>query len=260
MAGALDPKPFLGKVISITGAGSGISQATALMLHARGATVAICDINDKTLAETERLLKAQSADEGQQILATVVDATKESAVSSWIEEIVSKFGRLDHAANICGAPHQFVPLKELTTKDFDFVVDVNLRATFNCMQAQVKHLSRGSSIVNFSSGLGLRPEPGLSLYAAAKGGVQSLTSAGAKEYGPNGIRVNAIAPGVTMTPALFSIVPESFPESISSATPLRRIADPDDIAKAVAFLLSDEASYVSGVVLRVDGGYLGTGY
>ncbi|KAK5064800.1 hypothetical protein LTR84_000634 [Exophiala bonariae] len=145
------------------------------------ATVAICDIREETLREPERLLKAQPAELGQKFLATIVDVSKESAVSAWIEDIVSKFGLLDHAANFCGTPHPFDPVKDLTVKDLDFIVDVNLRTTFDCVQAQRKSLLRGSSIVNFSSGLGLGPEEDLSLDSAAKGGIQALTSTGAKE-------------------------------------------------------------------------------
>lgn len=259
MAGLLDSKPFLGKVIAVTGAGSGISQSTALILYARGATLAICDINAQSLAGTEKLLKEQPAEKGQQIMATVVDIAQDDQVSRWIDDVVAKFGRLDHAANICGATHPIKPLRESTTEDFDFVVNVNLRGTWNCMKAQVKHLGPGSSIVNFTSGSGLRAEPGLGLYSAAKGGVQTLTSSGAVEWGSHGIRVNAIAPGVVMTAALRAL-PKSFFEPIEQSTPLGRVGKPEDIAKAVAFLLSDEGGWVNGVVLRVDGGYLHTSH
>ncbi|KEF52110.1 uncharacterized protein A1O9_11736 [Exophiala aquamarina CBS 119918] len=259
MAGALTSKPFLGRVISITGAGSGISQSTAQILYARGATLAISDINPTGLAETEGLLKEIPAEPGQQFWATIVDVSQEDTVSQWIEEVVSKFGRLDHAANICGATHPIKPLTDSTKEDFDFVVNVNFRGTWNCMKAQVKHLGRGSSIVNFTSGSGLRAEPGLGLYSAAKGGVQTLTSAGAVEWGEKGIRVNAIAPGVVRTTTLKSL-PSSFFTPIEQATPLGRVGEPEDIAKAVAFLLSEEGGWVNGVVLRVDGGYLHTSH
>lgn len=260
MAGALNPKPFLGQVISVTGAGSGIARATALALYARGATLALCDINSKGLAETEELLKDYKVEAGQQVMTTVVDVTQESQVSAWIEDVVSRFGRLDNAANICGAIHSMQPLKALTAKDLDLVLDVNLRGTFNCMQAQVKHLPRGASIVNFASGSSLRPEPGMSLYSSAKAGVQALSVAAAREYGPDGIRVNALSPGVTMTPALIPLGGELLTKPVAAATPLGRVGEALDIAKAVAYLLSDEASFVNGVVLRVDGGYLATSH
>ena len=260
MAGALKPKPFLGKVISITGAGSGISQCTAQLLYARGATLAICDVNPAGLAETEALLKEIPADGGQQFWAAIVDVSQEDAVSQWIDEAVSKFGRLDHAANICGVIHPVKPLADATKEDFDLVVNVNFRGTWNCMRAQVKHLGRGSSIVNFTSGVGLRAEPGLGLYAATKGGVQTLTSAGAVEWGDKGIRVNAIAPGVVRTTTALKSLPSSFFTPFERATPLGRVAEPEDIAKAVAFLLSEEGGWVNGVVLRVDGGYLHTSH
>lgn len=260
MAGALNPKPFLGQVISVTGAGSGIAQAASQVLWARGASLALCDINSEHLAETEELLKEQPAEKTQRLLFSIVDITKDSAVAKWYQEINSSFGRLDHAANICGASHPAGPLKDLTTKDYEFVVDVNLRGTFNCMHEQIKYLKPGSSIVNFSSGSGLRPEPGLGLYSAAKGGVQTLTSAAAREWGPDGIRVNAIAPGVTLTRAVRNLGIELVAKPIAAATPLGRIANPDEMAKAVGFLLSDEASYINGTLLRVDGGYVGTAH
>lgn len=260
MTRALNAKPFLGQVICITGAGSGIGQETARTLYARGATLALSDINPKGLVETEKLLQKENAEAGQQIMTTTVDVSKASQVSTWIEDVVSRFGRLDHAGNVCGATHLLKPLVEMTAKDFDLVMDVNLRGTFNCLQAQAKHLQRGGSIVNFTSGAGLRPEAGMSAYSASKAGLQALTVAAARDHGPDGIRVNAVSPGATITPGLIQLGAEKFTEPLAAATPLGRVAQPQDVAKAVAYLLSDEASFVNGVILRVDGGYLATSH
>lgn len=124
------------------------------------------------------------------------------------------------------------------------------------MRQQLQHLSRGSSIVNVTAGAGLRPEEGISLYSAAKAGVNALSSAGAREYGPRGVRVNAVAPGVTLTPPVLLPANSQIVKSVVDSTPLGRAGQPEEVAKAIAFLLSDEASYISGVVLRCDGGYL----
>lgn len=260
MSRALNPKPFLGQVISITGAGSGIGQETALTLYARGATLALADINPENLAETEKLLEEYKAEPGQQIMTTVVDVSNASQVSTWIDDVVSRFGRLDHAGNICGVTHLVKVLKDMTDKDFDFVVNVNLRGTFNCLQAQVKHLKRGASIVNFTSGAGLKPEIGMTLYASTKAGLQALTVAAARDHGPDGIRVNAVSPGATITAGLIKLGMENFTKPMAEATPLGRVAETQDVARAVSYLMSEEASFVNGVILRVDGGYLSTSH
>ena len=190
----------------------------------------------------------------------MVDVTKEDQVKSWTEGIISRFGRLDLAANIAGAAHQSTPLDEITRESFDFVVELNLRGVLNCMSEQLKHLHPGSSIVNVSSGSGLRAEPGLSVYSAAKSGVNTLTTAAAGEYGTKQIRVNAVAPGITPTPRILNSGHTAFIKPVADGTPLGRAGQPEEIARAIAFLLSEESSFISGVVLRVDGGYLNIPY
>ena len=163
MALSLATRQFLGKVVSVTGAGSGIAQATARTLWARGASLALCDNNSAALNETEKLLKAEGATtaESQRILTSVVAISKPSEVAAWVDKIVSTFGRLDHAANVAGVIHLPGSLEDKSDDEFNFVANINLRGTFNCMREQLKQLGRGSSIVNVSSGSLLKAEIGL---------------------------------------------------------------------------------------------------
>ena len=251
-----DPYPFLGKVVVITGGGSGIGRATAQVLYARGATVALADINDGGLKETERLLKDIEAKKGQRVATKVVDVTKEAEVSAWVQSVVSEFNQLDLAANVAGGPERPGPIHAKTTQDYNFATDLNFRGVFNCVVAQLNNMKSGASIVNISSGAAVQPPQNICLYAAAKGAVNTFTGGAAKEYGPSGIRINAVAPGVVLTPGLMTPENQKYLKPSVDATPLGRAADPSEIAKAVAFLLSDEASYISGAILRVDGGML----
>ena len=256
MSGYLEAYPFLGKVASVTGAGSGIGRATAQALYARGATIALADINAAGLAETEKLLKGMSARKGQRVATRMVDVTKETEVTDWTDAIVSEYGRLDYAANVAGGPETPGPLLTKTTEQFDFATNLNFRGVFNCMVAQLNRMSAGSSMVNVSSGAGLQAPPNLSIYSAAKGAVNTITGGAARESGPNGTRINAVSPGAVLTPASMRPENEKFIKASMDVTPLRRAAQPIEIAKAIAFLLSEEASYISGVILRVDGGLL----
>ncbi|KAJ9609615.1 hypothetical protein H2200_005943 [Cladophialophora chaetospira] len=248
--------PFLGKVISVTGAGSGIGQATAQLLYARGATVALADINPSTLAETARALKEVPAQQGQLISTTVVDVTNEDDVFAWTKDIISTFGKLDGAANIPGGTGPLGPLATRTAANFDFTVNLNLRSVFNCMRAQLEQMQAGSSIVSVSTGLAIQANQNMSLYCSSKGAINSLTAAAARESGPKGIRVNAVAPGVIITPGSTGDGNLATIQPAIDVTPLGRAGQAVEVAKAIAFLLSSDACFVSGVILRCDGGYL----
>jgi NAD(P)-dependent dehydrogenase (short-subunit alcohol dehydrogenase family) len=252
----LSPYPFLGRVISVTGAGSGIGLATAKILFSRGATVALADINQQGLVEAEKALRRTPAQKGQQISAAIVDVSKQDAVRAWTDNIVSKFGRLDHAANVAGVAHSPAPLAELSTDTFDYSANVNFRSVFNCMHAQLPHLKPGSSIVNVSSAVSYQAAINMSLYSASKSAINALTNSGAREYGSKGIRVNAVAPGLIMTPPLRDPENAKYLKPTVDATPLGRLGEADEVGKAICFLMSDEASYISGVVLRIDGGFM----
>ncbi|RMZ75359.1 hypothetical protein DV738_g5521, partial [Chaetothyriales sp. CBS 135597] len=247
--------PFLGQVVAITGAASGIGLATALLLFERGATIAVCDYNKDTLAAATKILEEKTRQPGQQFSASLVDVSKQAEVDEWIQTTVKQFGRLDHAANIAGGGDRICNLAERTGTDFDHAIDINLRGCFNCMRAQLSHMRQGSSIVNVSSLAGLTGTTGVSLYSAAKGGVNSLTAVAAREYGSQGIRVNAVAPGAVLTPALLAGGISYLKPSID-ATPMGRGAEPIEEVQLEDF---GNIFSLEGKVAVVTGGSRGLG-
>lgn len=252
-------KPFLGKVVAITGAGSGMGRATAEILWDRGASLAISDINITSLQETGRSLTRRTHEKSQQVIEHEVDISNTVAVESWIQEVVLKLGHLDHAANVAGGSDQKAAMSETLNHEFDSAIDVNLRGAYNCMRGQIKHMGPGSAIVNISSMSGIMGTQGVSLYSAAKGGLNTLTAASAREEGPKGIRINAITPGLILTPGLAAAGRDLIAPAIA-LTPLARGGTPAEIGKVIAFLLSDEASFLTGAILRVDGGMFAMGH
>ncbi|KIW19364.1 hypothetical protein PV08_03659 [Exophiala spinifera] len=257
----LSSYPFEGKVIAITGATSGIGLATTLLLWSRGATVSAMSNNPRGIAELETALQEESktALPGQKFLTKVVDVSKEDQVKGWIEETIATFGRLDGAANIAGAVHKYNKLAETASEDFDFAINMNTRGVYNCMRNQIPHMKSGSAIVNMSSISATQTERGISLYGSSKAAISTMSTAAATEYGPIGIRVNAIATGLTLSKRLLSVAKEYVEPGIQ-ATALKRGAQPMEQAQVIAFLLSDEASYVTGTVVRCDGGALALQY
>jgi A-factor type gamma-butyrolactone 1'-reductase (1S-forming) len=240
---------LFGRAALITGAASGIGRASALAFASAGAAVALLDVDAGGLAETA----AAARKAGSRAEVLVADVTDLLAVTAAVDRAVQVFGRLDAAHNNAGVPGPYVPLDEYSEEDFLRVLQVDLAGVWRCMRAEIRQMrGQGSgAIVNTSSMLGAAAMPDNGAYVAAKHGVHGLTRAAALELGGTGIRVNAIAPGVTRTGMTSAVSDE-----LLRAVPLGRIAEPEEIAAAAVWLCSPGASYITGSVLVADGGWL----
>ena len=238
-----------GSVALITGAASGIGRASTLAFASAGASVALVDIDAEGLADAAAAARAV----GPRAEVLVADVRDLGAVTSAVGRAVAAFGRLDAALNNAGVPGPYVPLDEYSEEDFMQVLQVDLAGVWRCMRAEIRYMrsQRSGVIVNTSSMLGAAAMPDNGAYVAAKHGVHGLTRAAALELGGTGIRVNAIAPGVTRTGMTSAVSDE-----LLRAVPLGRIAEPEEIAAAAVWLCSPDASYITGSVLVADGGWL----
>jgi len=241
---------FEGKVAVITGAARGIGQAIAVDLAERGADIALCDLQKEWLDETVAAVEAK----GRKVLALSVDVGDSDAVNNCIKAVMDEFGRIDIMVNNAGITKDTL-LMRMSDQDWDDVLRVNLKGTFLFTRAVARPMmkQRCGSIVNIASIIGLIGNAGQANYAASKAGVIALTKSTAKELAARGVRVNSIAPGFIsskMTDALSQEVRDQMMANI----PMARFGVPEDIAKAVAFLASDEAAYVTGQCLSVNGG------
>ena len=243
------------KVVLITGGAAGIGKATAQRFMEEGATVVICDVNQEAGEATVREL-------GPNVHFYKVDVTDRQAVQGWVDDVAAKYGRVDVLVNNAGIlrDNQLVKIKDgelvkqMPEADFDLVIAVNLKGVFNCTQAVAPYMIRQGSgvILNASSVVGLDGNFGQTNYVATKAGVIGMTKVWARELGRYNIRVNAVAPGFIATEILSSM-PDKIVERMKARIPLGRMGQPHDVADAYLFLASDEASFVSGAVLRVDG-------
>jgi 3-oxoacyl-[acyl-carrier protein] reductase len=244
------------KVVLITGGAAGIGRATALRFAEEGATVIIGDVNEAAGQETVKELGPEAA-------FYKVNVADRQAVQDWVDAVVARYGRVDVLVNNAGILRdgQLIKFKEgalvgqMSEADFDLVISVNLKGVFNCSQAVAPTMIKqgGGVILNATSIVGLDGNFGQTNYVATKSGVIGMTKVWARELGRYGIRVNAVAPGFTATEILVSM-PEKIIDGMKARTPLGRLGEPRDIANAYLFLASDQASFITGATLRVDGG------
>jgi len=244
-------RDLAGKVAMVTGASRGIGQASAVALARRGADVVVCDVLDDA-DETLGLVK----DQDRRAVYVHTDVAAAASVRNAVDTAVATFGRLDLAHNNAGVgpPGRLADVDEA---DWHRVIAVNLTGVFLCMKYQLPHLLQagGGAIVNTASMWGLVGFPGMGAYAASKHGVVGLTRTAALDYGADGVRVNAIAPGPIQT-ALTATVPVEAMDAIIGRTATRRYGQPAEVGEVVAWLCSPASSYVTGTVIPVDGGWL----
>lgn len=243
---------FEGMIALVTGSGQGIGRATAIRLSDEGAIVGVLDRNKDT-AETTA---ARIAERGGAARILQADVSDTSSVGQCAEILLKQFGKIDILVNNAGfdRPGGFLKIKP---EDFAAVWSVHLLGAVNCCVACAPHMieRKNGRIVNVSSIYGKVGSKGESAYCSAKAGLIGLTKSLAREWGSKGIRVNAVLPGLTDTPAIRDLMSPMIKEAIIADTPLGRIADPSEIASAIAFLVSDDASFITGTTLEVSGGW-----
>lgn len=240
------------KVAIITGGSSGIGRATAVALaKEEGAKIVIAARRDKEGKETAQLVKEAGSDS----IFVKTDVTNEDDVRTLVDKTVKVYGRLDYALNNAGFDEAETTIVEETSDDFAKIININVRGVWLGMKYEIPQmLKNGSgSIVNMASGAGLIGIPQTPIYSASKHAVLGLTKSAALGYAKSGIRINAVAPGLVKTP-MISGIKEEFMEKLKSMHPIGRTAEPEEIAEAVVWLLSDKASFVVGHTLSVDGG------
>ena len=239
------------KIAIVTGASRGIGAASARVFSEAGASVVLAARSEKEIDHLAHELEAQ----GGKAIAVETDVSDPVSVERLVKQTIDEFGRLNIAFNNAGEGHLPTPLANVAVEDFDRAVQVNLRGTFLCLKYEIPAMIRngGGAIVNMSSTAGLQGVQGIAGYVASKYGINGLTKTAALDYADQNIRVNAIAPGPILTERIRQV---KDPTPIVSAVPVGRIGDPPEVGALAAWLCSDQASYITGTVVPIDGGRL----
>ena len=245
-----------GKISFVTGAGSGIGRATALAFAERGAIVVVTDVNADGGHETQRLIESS----GGEALFVACDVGEAASVEAAVNRCVEVYGRLDCAFNNAGILGEMSLTADGTEENFDRIIRVNLKGIWLSMKYEIPQMLRqgGGVIVNTASNAGMTGTPELAAYSATKGGVVQLTRSAALEYARANIRINAVCPGLISTPMVAQQAID-YPDAVANFTelePIGRLGQPEEIAQAVVWLSSDDASFVTGHPMAVDGGIL----
>jgi 3-oxoacyl-[acyl-carrier protein] reductase len=245
------------KVVLITGAGSGIGRETAILFAKNGAKVIVTDVDEKggkeTVAEIVKIL-AENPDNQADTFFAKLDTSNREQTRQVAKEVIEKYGEIDVLINNAGIVQDALVTK-MTEEEWDKVIDVDLKGPFQMVQAVVDNMieHKAGEIINVSSVVGVYGNIGQANYSAAKAGLIGLTKTLSKELGKKGIRVNAVAPGFIQTHMTASL-PEKVLMAMKDKTPLKRLGLPSDVAYAIMFLASEEANFINGIVLPVDGG------
>lgn len=247
-------KRFDGKSVLVTGAGSGIGRATAVRFATEGARVVCADINERGLEETAAAIRGK----GGEAKTKLCDVSKPDAVTATVDFAVKEHGGLYALANVAGIGG-FHRTTEVTLETWNRFLSINLTGTFLMCQAALPHvLKSNGAIINTGSVAGVKSHPYSAAYCASKGGVVLMTKALAVEYGRKGIRINVVCPGGVETPLIAEF---KLPDGVSQAAlqkimPLGRMGKPEEVAGTIAFLASDDAMYINGAAIVVDGGMI----
>lgn len=242
---------FQSKVVIVTGGASGIGEATVRLFVKEGASVVIADFSDRGQAVSDELSAA-----GFNTLFVKTDVTKEQEVANMVEQTVKQYGRVDILFANAGIAHD-APADQLTMENWQRTIDINLTGVFLCDKYVIQQLlsqGSGGAIVNCGSIHSHVGKAGVTAYASAKGGVKLLTQSMGADYASRGIRVNAVCPGYIDTPLIQGRT-EAITQHLVGLHPMGRLGQPEEVAKAVLFLASEDASFITGTTLLVDGGY-----